>query len=158
MNMPDNLVTIESVECRIARLEDIIGLRQEVLIKGTGRVSPEFPGDRDATTRHFGAFYQERILGCLTFMLNEWLGNPAWQLRGMATDPAFTGKGIGRKLLRFAETHLLRVSPVRRLWCNARTGAVGFYLKQGWRLESDEFLIPGVGPHYKMSKTIEEGD
>ncbi|HPP01964.1 MAG TPA: GNAT family N-acetyltransferase [bacterium] len=142
------------LEYRVARLEEIIGLREEVLIKGTDRVSPEFQGDRNPTTLHFGAFHQGRAVGCLTFLLNEWQGEPAWQLRGMATDAAFRGKGIGRHLLRFAENHLLHVSPVRRLWCNARSGAAGFYEKLGWRRESDEFLIEGVGPHYKMSKTL----
>jgi len=158
MNHPGDPESIESVECRAARLEEIIGLRQEVLIKGTDRVSPEFPGDRDPTTLHFGAFHQGRAVGCLTFLLNGWQGEPAWQLRGMATEAGFRGKGIGRELLDFAEAHLQRVSSVRRLWCNARSGAVGFYLKQGWRVESDEFLIRGVGPHYQMSKVQKTAD
>jgi len=139
---------------REATLDEIIGLRQAVIIAGTDRDSPYFPGDRDETTRHFGAFDADRLVGCLTFMLNEWDGRPAWQLRGMATDPECQGKGIGRELLRHAEDTLRRDSDVSQLWCNARLAAVGFYVKQGWRVVSDEFTIKGVGPHHKMTKTL----
>jgi GNAT superfamily N-acetyltransferase len=143
------------IEFRLASIEEILDLRAEVIIAGTDRDSPDFDGDRDDTTRHFGAFDGDRNIGCLSFMLNEWKGEPAWQLRGMATHPDFSRQGIGRRLLAFSDAYLTRESGIRLFWCNARKSAVGFYQKQGWVLESEEFAIPGVGPHFRMSKVLQ---
>lgn len=147
-------LSLHSIVFRIARLEEVVGLREAVLIRGTDRDTPYFEGDRDETTLHFGAFFGDRVLGCLSFMRNEWMEKPAWQLRGMAIDPEFRGAGVGARLLAKAEEALVGQSDIRQLWCNARSGAVGFYRKQGWTAVSEEFQIPGVGPHYKMTKTL----
>ena len=40
--------------------------------------------------------------------------------------------------------------PAGILWCNARTSAIGFYEKLGWRVTSGPFDVPGVGPHVTM--------
>ena len=153
--MHKTLIGSRQMVLREAAFDEIVGLREAVIIAGTDRDTPEFPGDHDETTRHFAAFDGDCTLGCLSFMLNEWEGHPAWQLRGMATEPEYQGKGIGRELLRFAEETLNRESDVQQLWCNARVAAVRFYEKQDWRVVSDEFVIKGVGPHRKMTKTLE---
>lgn len=140
------------VQIRAATLEEILPLRDEVIIQGTGRSSPEFDGDHAPTTLHVGAFLHGRNVGCGTFLLNEWKGEPAWQLRGMATAPDLRGKGIGAALLTEAEAQLRSRSPVRLLWCDARRVAVEFYVKQGWVIESEEFLTPGIGMQRKMTK------
>jgi GNAT superfamily N-acetyltransferase len=93
-------------------------------------------------------------IGCLSFLPNDWEGQPAWQLRGMATAPSWRAKGVGRGLLEYAEGALRAGSPIRRLWCNARTGAAEFYEKQGWQYASSEFEIAGVGPHFRMTKVM----
>jgi len=152
--MRETVIGSRPIVLRRAAFEEIVRLREAVLIVGTDRDSPEFPGDHDETTRHFGAFDGQRAVGCLSFMLNEWDGRPAWQLRGMATEPDARGTGIGKALLQFAEEMLLRDSEVRQMWCNARVAAVGFYLKQGWEVASEEFTIKGVGPHHKMTKRL----
>ena len=75
-------------------------------------------------------------------------GSPAWQLRGMATDPAVRGTGAGLRLLTEARAVLSVWSPV--YWCNARRNAVGFYQRAGWTVVSEEFNVPDVGPHVRM--------
>ncbi len=37
-------------------------------------------------------------------------------------------------------------------WCNARSTAIRFYEKNGWRIVSDEFIIEKYGPHRRMVK------
>ena len=39
----------------------------------------------------------------------------------------------------------------RRFWCNARVAAVPFYARMGWRVVSDLFDVPTVGPHRVMA-------
>lgn len=148
----------QTVVIRPANIEDIIQLRHDVLIVGTDRASPEFDGDPDESTRHFGAFINEEIVSCLSWMRSEFESQPAWQLRGMATQLNFRGTGVGRELLDYSESQIASESGIMQFWCNARSGAVGFYQKQGWQTCSDEFVISGVGPHFKMKKTYRAND
>ncbi|MBN2329049.1 MAG: GNAT family N-acetyltransferase [Candidatus Omnitrophica bacterium] len=147
---------IDQIICRQADIEEIIELREQVIIRGTHRDTPYFDGDRGKNTLHFGAFHGTKNIGCLTFILNEWQGRPAWQLRGMASDPDYRAMGVGARLLKFAESALKEQSNVRRLWCNARSSAMRFYEKQGWTTASDEFIIAHIGPHFKMIKILDE--
>ena len=119
------------MEIHFAFLEEILPLRESVIIAGTGRVSAFFPGDTDSTTRHVGVFAEGRCIGCATFLRSEWEGEPAWQLRGMATDPQWRGRGTGRSLLEFAQRELESESGIGFFWCNARESALGFYRKLG---------------------------
>lgn len=142
------------MEVRIVNVEEIRPLRHSVLIVGTARKSAEFAGDDDPETLHVAAYEGDRVIGCASLVPSEWEGQPAWQLRGMATDPEFRGDGVGREVLRFAEETVRRMADRRVAWCNARTGAVEFYLKQGWKAVSEEFLIEDVGPHFRMVRDL----
>jgi GNAT superfamily N-acetyltransferase len=126
-----------------------------VLRAGQPISAAQFAGDDAADTHHFGAFGGGAVVGCLTFLLNSLDGEPAWQLRGMVTDPAFTGRGVGSQLLAFAEQALRSERPdIVLLWCNARVPAAGFYRRLGWRAVSDAFVIDPIGPHVKMVKSL----
>lgn len=140
---------------RPATLSEIIGLRTEVIIQGTGRTTSEFPGDRNVSTLHLGAFLSEMTVGCATFLESEWECEPAWQLRGMATAPDFRRLGIGARVLHEAEEILAGRAPVRIFWCNARAVAIPFYTRLGWQIASDEFVTPGIGIQRKMTKRFD---
>jgi GNAT superfamily N-acetyltransferase len=155
----------ETVEIRRVQVERIIDLRHVILRAGLPRETAVFPGDDAATSRHYAAVVggggEERVVGCTTLHLNQYENEPAWQLRGMAVEPAFQSKGVGRALVEILEREALEEAPggnsdeaVRLLWCNARTPAVAFYRKLGWRTVSEEFVIPTAGPHYRMMKRI----
>jgi GNAT superfamily N-acetyltransferase len=135
----------------LAKLEEILPLRQAVIIEGTDRDSPYFPGDNDPGTCHVGVFENGKCIGCGTFLRSEWEGAPAWKLRGMATDPEWRNRGVGREVLIFAE-QVAAESGIRIFWCNARQTAAPFYEKLGWTIVSELFDVPGIGPHYTMMK------
>ena len=141
------------VEFRKTTLDEILPLREAVIIAGTNR-PPEFPGDRDSPTIHFGAFMGDDNVCCASFMLNEWSGEPAYQLRGMATRPDLQGRGIGAAMLAEAERYIASNTDVRQFWCNARVPAVAFYRKAGWDVASDVFEVANVGPHQEMCKRM----
>ena len=140
-------------------VERIIPLRHQILRTGLPIETARFPEDDQENARHFAAVLQDQkrfgeVICCASFMLNCWEGEPAWQLRGMATTSEFQGCGIGTGLLAHAEKDIVSTSPVRLFWCNARVPAVKFYQKCGWTIASDEFDIPTVGPHCKMFKRV----
>jgi GNAT superfamily N-acetyltransferase len=138
---------------RVAAAE-LIDLRHVVLRPGYPRDMVVFPGDDAPSSHHFAAFDDARAVCCVSFHLDQYNGKPAFQLRGMATAADYRNRGIARDLLQFAHRAILESSPIRLYWCNARTSAAGFYQKQGWRIDSEEFIINPSGPHYRMIKSI----
>jgi predicted GNAT family N-acyltransferase len=143
-----------SIEIRRASPHEVIDLRHEVLRQGLPRAEAINPGDDAETTRHFVAIQDEKVVGCVTLLLNEWQGEVAWQLRGMGVAPALQRSGIGRRLLDTVEASVLSDRPSCVLWCNARTTATDFYEKSGWAVASEVFEIPTAGPHVKMIKRL----
>ena len=140
-----------------APLNTILPLRKAVIIAGTDRDTPYFPGDDAPDTLHAAVFDNERVIGCATLLLNEWDSAPAWQLRGMAVVPERQRTGVGRALLRFLEHVLPTKAPSVGIWCNAREKAVPFYTGAGFRIMSERFMIAHVGFHYRLYKPFSDG-
>lgn len=74
------------------------------------------------------------------------------KMRQVAVDDDLQGKGIGSKLLEWSEA-LAKDKGYQWMECNARKGAVPFYLKHGYQTVGDEFVEVGI-PHYHMQKQL----
>jgi GNAT superfamily N-acetyltransferase len=143
------------VRIRRALPEEVIDLRHAILRAGLPRDTAIFPGDDHADSRHVVAVTADgRIVGCATAHPSTWDNAPAWQIRGMATDPAFRGVGIGRAMLKLLEQTIRDETTIRQMWCNARIPAVAFYERLGWSIVSEPFQNPMAGPHVKMDKRL----
>jgi predicted GNAT family N-acyltransferase len=138
------------ITCRRVAVDTILPLRHRILRPGLPSETARFDGDLDADTQHYAALVGEEPVACLSLMPSAWEGQPAWQLRGMTTDTPQQGRGLGRQLWNAAVAEARRDEPDRLIWCNARTSAVGFYEKLGWRVVSEPFDVPSVGPHVRM--------
>jgi len=120
-------------------------LRAQVLRPGRPAETAVFDGDSDPETIHLGAFTDDgRCVAVTTLVRNKGL-----QLRGMAVALEMRGRGVGAALLHAAHDAAAEAG-FDSLWCNARQSAAGFYERHGWVIESDEFDVPGIGPHYTM--------
>jgi predicted GNAT family N-acyltransferase len=114
----------------------------------------EIPGDDEPTTLHLAARTAEgQVVGVVRFHPAPcpWRPDvlPAWQLRGMATDPAVRGSGAGRALV--AEgLDRARAAGVRLVWCDARQAASGFYERMGFAVVTEPYEISPIGPHLGM--------
>jgi GNAT superfamily N-acetyltransferase len=141
---------------RLATIDEIVDLRWRILRAGLPRETADFDGDREPGTVHVGAFLPDtgENVGCASFMRRAWQDQPAWQLRGMAVRDDHQGKGIGARMIAFAEETLSRQHHSNQLWCNARTPATHFYEKLGWQKFGGEFVVPTAGPHFKMTKQL----
>ena len=135
----------------------VLPLRMEVLRPGLPQEQAIFSGDELPSTSHWGAFDEkDQLMSIGTLMLAPKPGTSdplAWQLRGMATHSSVQGQGYGAAVLAACLDYVLQKTPSAIIWCNARTNAVGFYEKFGFKTEGQEFMIPGVGPHYLMQKS-----
>lgn len=92
----------------------------------------------------------DRVVACANMRAEPMPGDPRdgdWRLRGMASDPQRRGEGLGVLALQGALDYA-REHGGTRVWCNARTGAMGFYVKHGFTVVGEEFDLPDGGPHY----------
>jgi GNAT superfamily N-acetyltransferase len=135
---------------------ETLPLRNAILRPDRPISAAQFPGDDSSTTKHFGAFSDGELVGIASLynaLLPDHGDEPALQLRGMATALQVRGQGFGRALVLACES-FARERGLKLLWCNARTAAVPFYEKLGWRIVSEQFEIPDVGPHFRMARRL----
>jgi GNAT superfamily N-acetyltransferase len=135
------------------KAEEILTLRHRVLRAGLPQTAAKFPGDDDPQTVHLAIRDGTNIVGCATILVNQWKETPACQLRGMAVDPAYQGRGLGTRLLA-AIDQTVRDKGFHLLWANARVPAAEFYRNNGWEIVSEIFEIPTAGPHFKMIRKL----
>jgi GNAT superfamily N-acetyltransferase len=142
-------MTIERVPPEIVR-----PLRHLVLRPGRPLESSIMPGDDKAI--HLALRDGGEPLAVASLYVESLPDGPQpgdWRLRGMAVHPDFQGRGLGGKILD-AAAYVAADEGGRRLWCNARTTAAGFYLRHGFVTIGDEFDIEHIGPHLRMWRVI----
>lgn len=146
--MRENIKEIKATEAFL--------VRHPVLRAGKPVGSCRFEGDDLATTKHFGLFLEENLVGVISVFENKsdrFVENRQFQIRGMAVLGAEQRKGFGEKLLHFAEEYI-RKQKGDLIWFNARSIAVRFYEKAGYIAIGGSFEIPDVGRHYIMYKRL----
>jgi ribosomal protein S18 acetylase RimI-like enzyme len=136
---------MSDLHARPVSLERTRALRQAVLRphEAVNDMASIEPGDAFAV----GAFSGEELVS-VGFIAPD--GEPrGWRIRGMATAPAARGTGAGTAVLDALLCHA-RAAGAQRIWCNARTPARRFYERAGFRVTSEEFDLPMIGPHVVM--------
>jgi len=78
-------------------------------------------------------------------------GPGAWRVRGMASAVDARGRGAGTAVLAALVERALSQG-ASRIWCNARLPARSLYQRAGFRVVSDEFELPDIGPHVVMER------
>jgi GNAT superfamily N-acetyltransferase len=61
-----------------------------------------------------------------------------YQFRKFAVDESLQNMGIGGQMLAYI-TDFVQTNGAKKLWCNARVSAIGFYLKAGFE-HTDRFF------------------
>jgi GNAT superfamily N-acetyltransferase len=131
-------------------------LRRAILRPGAGAAELRYDHDDAPDTLHAAVRAGGAVVAIASVMREAHPHEPRpgdWRLRGMATVPELRGRGLGGALLAFCEEHVRRHDG-RRLWCNARTGALAFYERAGFRAQGGVFEIERIGPHVVMSKPL----
>lgn len=75
------------------------------------------------------------------------------QVRFMAVDAAWQGKGLGKNILVFLEEQATAMKLVK-IELQARENAVKFYESCGYRIKETSFLLWGQIQHYLMEKEL----
>jgi GNAT superfamily N-acetyltransferase len=155
---------------RLVELDDTFALRKAVLRPW---LTPEEARATWADTpEHFqvGAVQDgaegRRVVSTAGFLIeahpdySDVFGPLQWRLRGMASEPALQGRGLGGRVLDFGIAEIARRLAGRgeasaALWCNGRTGAQRFYERHGFQAIGEIFETPGTGPHYVFWRRVD---
>jgi GNAT superfamily N-acetyltransferase len=122
-------------------------LRQSVLRPTRTVESLIYDGDDDPEALHVVRYdAQGAVIGIATIVPDA---AASWRIRGMAVHPDHRSQGIGQLLISACLDHA-RARPCQRIWCNARTPALSFYLRNGFTGVGDVFELPEIGPHLVM--------
>ena len=114
-----------------------------------------YEGDDHPLGLHVGSLRDGAVVGVASIAPQPW---PAagtagdWRLRGMAVLPGARRTGSGRELLQACLEHV-RAHDGRRVWCNARIGAVGFYERAGFVVDGNPFEVQDIGTHVRMTRS-----
>jgi predicted GNAT family N-acyltransferase len=115
--------------------EDCYALRESILRPGQPKENWTFEADDDPRTIHLAMKDGEDIVAIVS-LLPEVKEGCSWRLRGMAVKEQLQGQGIGQQLL------VTLVAMVKDdLWCTARKDVHDFYLKNGFEVFGDEFVM-----------------
>lgn len=141
-----------SLVVRRTTAPEILPLRHAVLRPGLPTDASCYSQDDAAV--HVGAWDDGALVGCGTVFAQPWAGPPsepaAWRVRGMAVAPHRHGQGIGRVVL----DELVAAAGdggAPLIWANARSTALGFYLRLGWQVAGAEFVTEDTGlPHFPI--------
>ena len=155
--IPVNLYKLDNPYLKIMKIKSIetYSVRHPVLRKGRPIEDCRFDNDDNPNTFHLGLYIQNELLGVVTYLKNdlEGLKGNQYQLRGMAVLKDYQKRGFGNLLIEKGEK-IIKQENGNIVWCNAREIAVNFYKKNGFKIIGKPFVIPKIGLHYVMHKSI----
>jgi GNAT superfamily N-acetyltransferase len=126
-----------------------VRLRDAVLRKplGIAWTSEELAAELKA--RHVGCFLHDRLVG--TLILTPQNADTV-RLRQMAVAPSQQHRGVGTRLIAFAESRATELG-YREIVAHARREAAEFYLRLGYSVRGAEFLEVTI-PHIEIFKRL----
>ncbi|HEY8916959.1 MAG TPA: GNAT family N-acetyltransferase [Chitinophaga sp.] len=135
--------------------QDMVALRDVILRKPLGLTfTPDYL-QQEINDFLLGCYTKENghdteiLIGCCILSPVD---ESTIQLRQMAVDQAYQGRGIGSGIISFAEQQAVQ-NGFTTLMMHARKTAAGFYEKLGYRIHGDEFTEVGIA-HYEMMKAL----
>ncbi|MGH2664448.1 GNAT family N-acetyltransferase [Flavobacterium sp.] len=144
------------IKIKIISSKETYSVRQPVLRAGKPIESCLFDGDDLETTKHFGLYFDENLVGVVSVFENKsnnFHDEYQMQIRGMAVLEEYQKKGLGNFLINQTEEYA-KFQNASLLWFNARETAVAFYEKLNYTIIGSAFEIQNIGIHYVMYKHL----
>lgn len=149
---------MDALKIRLAEVNEIYGLRREMLRPGQGLESVMFDGDKSEGALHVALFSEGKLAGCVSVVKKDsalFDISHQYQMRGLAVGEGFQKRGFGKALVKYSEFLLLNRG-AGFVWLNARVHVRNFYEKLGYFAVGEEFDIPGVCMHIVMAKNLSD--
>lgn len=131
-------------------INKIIDLRYDVLRKPWDKSKDTATDELEPTS--INAYIEEgdKIIACGRLQNN---GNGVGQIRYMAVDDNYQGKGLGKLIVTKLEQEALRLN-LQILELQARENAVEFYKSCGYSIKETTFKLWDIIQHYLMTKQL----
>jgi predicted GNAT family N-acyltransferase len=142
-------MNVELIKHGTPEYDDLVELRREILRRPLGLVFTPEQLAQEKNEIHVGAYENGALVGCCVLTPVD---NNTIQLRQMAVAQNVQTKGIGKKIIAFAEK-ISKEKGYTLLMMHARKVAIGFYEKCGYEIRGDEFTEVTI-PHYYMEKRL----
>lgn len=133
-----------------AIIEQIIDLRYEVLRKPWNQTRQSVTDDFEEIAINAYIEKDGEIIACGRLQNN---GNGIGQIRYMAVNNGFQGKGLGKLIVAKLEDEAKRMQ-LKTIELQARENALDFYKNQGYIVKETSFKLWGIIQHYLMSKHL----
>jgi len=134
-----------------SEFEAYFELRWRILRAPWGEARGTEVDELEDTATHVAAFDEAtRLVGVGRL---QRAGGALGQVRYMAVDPEFRSCGVGQAMLLELEL-LAKRQGLTSIVLDAREPAVRFYLKNGYKVTGDSYLLFGEIPHSKMEKQL----
>lgn len=131
-------------------LQGILQLRYEVLRKPWGQPAATATDERESDSINAYISEHDKVIACARLQDN---GNGMGQIRFMAVDPAYQGKGLGKIIVKSLEEEALKLN-IEHIELQARENAVKFYESCGYSIKEKTFLLWGIIQHYLMIRDL----
>ncbi len=131
-------------------IAQIIDLRYEVLRKPWDKPKDTATDNLEETSVNVFIEENGKVIACGRLQDN---GNGIGQIRYMAVDDKFQGKGLGKLIVEKLEQEAKQIG-LQRLELQARENAVEFYKSCGYAVKEKTFKLWDIIQHYLMVKDI----
>lgn len=110
-----------------------------------------YPFEDDPRAAHFASFEAGALVATATVVPEPHPEHAGfWRVRGVATEEAARGRGLGAAVVRACVEHA-RAGGAAGVWLNGRVAVVSFYERLGFRVVSAPFDTPPSGLHVRMA-------
>ena len=135
-----------SIEIKKVSVEDILPIRHKVLWPDKPFEFVKVEGDEEGI--HFG-LYEDSILVTIISLFAE---GKSLRFRKFATLPDYQNRGLGKMMI-LKVIEYAKKNNFERLWCDARTDALNFYERVGFKKFSEPFFKEEI-EYYKIEKLL----
>lgn len=142
-------ISIRQVEHDSAEYRAAVALRQDVLRAPLGLTFDPAELRKERDDVHVAAFQGGKVVGCLVLTPQD---AAHIKLRQVAVAGAAQGRGVGKKLVLFAE-EFSRAQGFCFIMMHARETVLEFYEKMGYKTTGTRFFEVSI-PHWKMQKGL----
>ena len=146
------MLELGEVDYGSERYRELVALRRRILRTPLGL---DFTAEQLAAERadiHIAAYLEGELVGCVVLTAVD---GSTVKLRQMAVVPDLQGRGLGARIVAFAERRAAERG-CRQIILNARESAVRFYEHAGYAV-TGEVLTEVTIPHLRMVKRLTEG-
>jgi len=132
------------------QIDDIIDLRYDILRKPWSQ--PKETSTDGMEDKAINAFIEDdgKVIACGRLQDN---GNGLGQIRYMAVDVNYQGKGLGKLIVAKLEDEAKRIG-LTTIELQARENALEFYKSQGYIVKETSFKLWDIIQHYLMTKEL----